>query len=173
VIVRFPHLHALCVGTHLRDAPRREQKGRSACHTQRSSSRLRGHRANADECQCRPFVIHSSFSASMSDNARGVIEPSDTCQSVSSSQARGVIGPSEGGHRANVHERHSMTLVPHWSLLKSIEPKEGGSSDQATRGSPRQLARWVGWLLVPKTPVSPFVKSRVSRCRETRTNISI
>jgi hypothetical protein len=59
-------------------------------------------------------------------------------------QARGVIGPSEGGHWANVNERLSMTLLPHWSLWKSIEPKEGGSLGQATRGSPPQLAHWVG-----------------------------
>src|SRR6266478_1533208 len=57
-----------------------------------------------------------------------------------------VIALSKGGHCASVNERHSMTLVTHSSLLKSINPEEGGSSCQATRGSPHQLAHWVGWL---------------------------
>ncbi len=71
----------------------------------------------------------------MSDNAWGVIEPSDPCQSVSSRQARGVIAPTEGGHYANVNERPSMTLVTHWSFLKSIESEEGGGA-----GSPWVVA---------------------------------
>jgi hypothetical protein len=62
-------------------------------------------------------------------------------QGGSLGQVRGVIGPSQGGHWANVNERHSMTLAPHWSLLQSIEPEAGGSLGQATRGSPRHLAQ--------------------------------
>src|SRR6266851_3761928 len=64
-------------------------------------------------------------------------------QGGSSSQARGVIEPSKGGHRANVNERRSKTMRNFWSFPTSIDPDEGGSSSQATEGSPPQLARWV------------------------------
>src|SRR5713101_5074956 len=67
-------------------------------------------------------------------------------------QPGGVITPSEGGHYANVNQRRSSTLVPHWSLLKSIEPEEGGSLRQATRGSPPQLAQWVGGVQPVEKP---------------------
>src|SRR6266568_5184065 len=62
----------------------------------------------------------------------------------SSGQASRVIGPTKGGHWASVNERRPWTLVPHSWLWKSIEPDKGGSSSQATRGSPPQLAQWVG-----------------------------